>query len=104
WESNVPVQHQLMQRVSVTGGFYRRNFYNLDVTDNLNLAVTDWSPFSINTPTDPKLPLSGTPITMYTLNTNKVGVATANLRTFSDINTSVYNGFEVSANMRKVKL
>jgi len=104
WEYNVAVQHQLMQRVSVTGGFYRRNFYNLDVTDNTNLAVTDWTTFGITTPADPRLPLSGTPITMYTLNANKVGVATANLRTFSDINTSVYNGFELSANMRREKL
>ena len=41
---------------------------------------------------------------MYSLNANKVGVATDNLRTFSDINTTVYNGFEFSANMRKDKL
>ena len=41
---------------------------------------------------------------MYSLNADKVGVATRNLRTFSDINTSVYNGFELSANMRREKL
>ena len=104
WEYSASVQHQLMERVSVTGGYYRRNFSNLDVTDNLNLAVTDWTSFGITTPTDTRLPLSGTPITMYSLNANKVGVATDNLRTFSDINTSVYNGFELSANMRKNKL
>ncbi len=74
------------------------------MTDNLNLAVTEWSPFGITTPTDPRLPLSGDPITMHTLNANKVGVATDNLRTFSDINTTVYDGLEFSANMRKDKL
>jgi hypothetical protein len=104
WEYNVSVQHQLMDRVSVTGGFYRRQFYNLDVTDNTNLAVADWSPFTITAPTDPRLPDSGTAIGMYTLNATKVGVPTDNLRTFSDINTSVYNGFEVSANARFSKL
>ena len=41
---------------------------------------------------------------MYTLNANKVGVATDNLRTFSDINATIYNGFEVSANARFNKL
>ena len=87
-----------MDRLSMTAGFYRRQFYNLDVTDNTNLAVTDWSPFNITAPTDPRLPDSGSVITMHTLNANKVDVATDNLRTFSDINTSVYNGFEVSAN------
>ncbi|HEX6161897.1 MAG TPA: TonB-dependent receptor [Vicinamibacterales bacterium] len=104
WEYGVSVQHQLLERVSVTGGYYRRNFYNLDVTDNLNLAVTDWTSFGITTPNDPRLPSSGQPITMYTLNTNKIGTPTDNLRTFSDINTSVYNGFELSANMRRDKL
>ena len=104
WEYSASVQHQVMDRVSVTAGYYRRNFYNLDVTDNLNLAVTDWSEFGITTPNDPRLPSAGQPITMYTLNGNKVGAATANLRTFSDINTSVYNGFELSANMRREKL
>ncbi len=104
WEYNATLQHQLMDRLSMTAGFYRRQFYNLDVTDNTNLAVTDWSPFSITTPTDPRLPDSGAAITMHSLNANKIGVATDNLRTFSDINTSVYNGFEVSANARFTKL
>jgi hypothetical protein len=37
---------------------------------------------------------------MYSLNQNKVGTPTDNLRTYSDINRSIYNGFEVSANAR----
>lgn len=104
WEYNASVQHQLLDRLSMTAGFYRRQFYNLDVTDNTNLAVTDWSPFTITAPTDPRLPDSGSVITMHSLNPNKRGVATDNLRTFSDINTSIYNGFEVSANARFTKL
>jgi hypothetical protein len=84
-------------------GFYRRQFYNLDVYDNQNLTRSDWSPFTITTPTDQRLPLSGQPIEMYSLNANKVGVATDNLRTFSD-NTTVYNGFELSGNLRREKL
>jgi len=104
WEYSAMVQHQLMERVSVSVGYFRRQFYNLDVTDNLNLAVSEWSPFGITTPTDPRLPASGDPITMYTLNANKVGVATDNLRTFSSINATEYDGIEVSANLRKNKL
>ncbi len=38
WEYSTSVQHELMERVSVTVGYYRRNFYNLEVIDNLNLA------------------------------------------------------------------
>jgi hypothetical protein len=104
WEYSASVQHELMERVSVNFGYYRRNFYNLDVTDNLNLAVTDWSPFSINTPADNRLPLSGQPIDMYSLNASKVGTPTDNLRSFSGINTTVYNGIELSANLRREKL
>ena len=48
--------------------------------------MDDWTPFGITTPTDPRLPASGQPITMYTLNTTKVGMAIDNLRTFSDVN------------------
>ena len=104
WEYSASVQHELMDRVSVTAGYYRRDFYNLDVIDNQNLLVTDWTPFNVTTPTDPRLPLSGQPITMHTLNTTKVGVATDNLRTFSTVNSSTYNGIEASANLRREKL
>lgn len=104
WEYSASVQHQLMDRVSVTAGYYRRNFYNIDVIDNTNVALTDWTSFAITTPVDPRLPLSGAPITMHTLNANKVGVATDNLRTFSDLNSTIYNGVELSANMRREKL
>jgi len=104
WEYNASIQHQLLDRLSVTGGFYRRQFYNLDVIDNTNLTADEWNSFAITTPTDSRLPLSGQPITMYSLNTNKVGVATDNLRTFSDVNRTIYNGVELSANARFTKL
>jgi hypothetical protein len=104
WEYSASVQHELMERVSVNAGFYRRKFYNLNVVDNQNLALTDWSPFTIATPTDPRLPLSGQPIEMYSLNANRLGVATDNLRTYSTLNSTIYNGIELSANLRREKL
>ena len=48
--------------MSVSGGYFRRQFYNLDVIDNHNLALTDWNEFTILTPNDPRLPLAGQPI------------------------------------------
>ncbi len=42
----------------------------------------------------------GQPIPMYTLNTNKVGVATDTLVTFSTQNKTTYNGVEFTANAR----
>lgn len=104
WEYNVSVQHELMPKLSVTAGYFRRQFYNLDVIDNVNLTAEEWNSFGIVTPSDPRLPLSAQPITMYSLNANKVGTATDNLRTFSTVNHTTYNGFEVSANARFSKL
>ena len=103
WEYSASVQHEVMPRISVTAGYYRRQFYNLQVTDNQNLTRDDWNTFTIAVPNDTRLPTAGHPITMYSLNTNRVGVATDNLQTFSTVNRTVYNGFELSANMRRDK-
>jgi hypothetical protein len=100
WEYGVSVQHEVVTRLSVTAGYHRRNFYNLDVTDNTNLSPTDWTEFAFTTPNDSRLPLAGQPFPMYSLNATKVGTPTDNLRTYSDINRTTYNGFEVSANAR----
>ena len=101
WEYGATIQHELYPRVSVSGGYHRRTYGNLAVTDNLNLSVDDWTPFTITAPSDPRLPDGGGfPITMYTLNTNKVGAATDNLRTFSTANARVYNGVDLNINAR----
>jgi Carboxypeptidase regulatory-like domain len=104
WEYNVAVQHEVLPRVSVTGGYYRRQFYNLDVVDNQAITPNDWTPFTITAPSDPRLPSSGQAITLYSLNANRLGAATDNLRTFSTLNQTIYNGVELSANWRRDKL
>src|SRR4051812_749355 len=103
WEYSAAIQHELMARTSVTVGFYHRDFYNLQVVDNQNLSAADWTSFAVATPTDPRLPLSGQAFPLYTLNQSKVGVATDNLYTYSTQNKSSYNGFEVTANLRRDK-
>ncbi|MEW6321897.1 MAG: TonB-dependent receptor [Acidobacteriota bacterium] len=101
WEYAVSVQHELFPRVSVSVGYHRRTFSNLATTDNLNLSVDDWTPFTITAPSDSRLPGGGGfPITMYTLNPAKVGTPTDNLRTFSTSDTRVYNGFDVTVSGR----
>ena len=40
WEYSVSVQHELMPKVSMTAGYYRRKFGNLRVNDNLNISPT----------------------------------------------------------------
>jgi hypothetical protein len=103
WEYSALLQHELFPRMSVTVGFYHRDFYNLQVLDNQNLTAADWTALSVTTPTDTRLPLSGQPIPLYTLSSAKVGIPTDNLYTFSTQNKSAYNGFEVTANLRRDK-
>jgi hypothetical protein len=103
WEYTASLQHELLPRMSVTAGYYRRQFYNLQVADNQNLTRADWNPFSIATPTDPRLPTSGQTIPMYNLNGPLVGTAIDNLYTYSTENRQIYNGVELTANLRRDK-
>src|SRR5262249_26635221 len=103
WEYSAVLQRELRPRLSVTAGYYRRNFYNIQSTDNQNLSLNDWTPYSINTPSDPRLPLSGQPIPMYTLNANRVGIATDNLSSYSTLNRPTYDGVEFTMNARGAK-
>jgi Carboxypeptidase regulatory-like domain len=101
WEESVSIQQEVMSGVSVTAGYYRRQFYNLGVTKNLLVdPVLDWTPFTITAPTDPRLPNGGGEVlTLYNLNPAKLG-AVDNVSSFSTGNTRVYNGFEASVNAR----
>jgi hypothetical protein len=101
WEYSVSVQHELIPKLSVTAGYYRRKYYNLRISDNLNLSRDDWNPFNITGPADPRFPTGGSElITMYSVNENKLGTPTDTLVTYSGVNTRLYNGFEFSANAR----
>jgi hypothetical protein len=101
WEYSVSVQHELMPKVSITGGYYRRRFGNLRVNDNLNLLPSEWNPFTIVGPSDPRFPTGGgETITMYSVNENKLGTATDTLVTFSTLNNNIYNGFDIGTNAR----
>ena len=103
WEYSAQIQREIVSRVSVTAAYYRRNYYNIQVVDNQNVVLADWSPYSITTPNDPRLPLAGQPISMYTLNPARVGVATDNLVTYSTANSTTYNGVEFTGNARGSK-
>src|SRR5262249_43308783 len=101
WEETVSVQHEVLPNVSVTAGYYHRSFQHLGYTVNTLVdPQTDYTPFTITVPRNPNLPEGGGQvITMYNLNPNKLGVVN-NVSTWSDSNSRVYNGFEISANAR----
>ena len=102
WEETVSVQQEILPRVAVTAGFYHRAFQNLALTRNLAFDVVgDYAPYKIIGPVDSRLPGGGGEVmTRYNLNPAKLLVPTDNVSTFSNNNTRVYNGFEVTGNAR----
>ena len=101
WEESVSVQHALFPRVSVTAGYYHRSFQHIQYTRNTLIdPAADYQAFTIVAPTNANLPGGGgQPITVYNLNAAKRGIVNSVL-TFSDNNSRVYNGVEVSVNAR----
>ena len=66
WEFSTSVQHELMPRVSVNAGYYRRIMGNFMVVDNEALNAGDFLPFNVTVPNDSRLPNAGTTLTgMY---------------------------------------
>jgi hypothetical protein len=62
WQFGVSVQQELLPRVSVEVGYYRRwwpVFGGADVTDNVNVPASDYTAFSVTAPTDARLPSGG---------------------------------------------
>ncbi len=93
-EETVGVQHELMQRVSVTAGWFHRDFKNLRRRDNDLQTFADYTPFTLYNPID------GSPITYYNVSTAaRSRVLTIDRTAGSDRKMS-YNGFEYSFNAR----
>ena len=59
WQFGASVQQQLMPRVSVEFGYFRRWLNNFTATDNTLVTSADYTPFSLAAPSDPRLPNGG---------------------------------------------
>ena len=92
----VKIDHQLAQRVAVSGGYYRRGFHRLIKSRNLSTSLSDYSPLTITSP------LNGEAITIYSISPTKLGLVNI-LDTNSTLNTQTYNGFEGSLDARLAK-
>ena len=105
WEFSAGVQHELLPRVSLDVGYFRRIWQNFQVTDDLALSPSDFTTFSMTVPSDPRLPDGGG----YTLEgvRNLVPAAfgrpTQNFNTLSDKfgkQIEHWDGFDVTVNAR----
>jgi len=95
-ETTVGVQHQLLPRLSVFGGYYHRHFYNQEAQQNPLLTLSDWNPFQVVNPIG-----NGETMTLFNLNAAKAGLYSKQLVDInSSINRTIYDGFEVSFNAR----
>jgi hypothetical protein len=104
WEFSTSVQHELLPRVSVNVGYFRRWYGNFTVVDNLAVAPTNFSPFQITAPVDPRLPGGGGYVVPgnYNLNPNKVGIVNNELTLASDFGNQIqhWNGVDGTVNVR----
>jgi hypothetical protein len=89
----VKIDHQLASGIAVSGGYYRRGFHRIIKSTNLATSLSDYSPLTVTSP------LSGQPITIYSLSPSKLGLVNI-LDTNSTSDTQTYNGFEGSFDAR----
>jgi hypothetical protein len=59
WEFSTAVQRELVPRVSVDVSYWRSWFRDFVITDNRAVGPSDYDPFSITAPVDPRLPNGG---------------------------------------------
>ena len=104
WELGVSVQHELMARVGLTVGYFRRSFGNFYTADNRLTTKDDYTPFSIPIPVDPRLPGGGggTVTGLYNLVPGKVGQEDQYSQLSSNFGEQIENwhGVDVGLNAR----
>jgi hypothetical protein len=104
WSFGASIQQEILPRVSVEAGYTRRWYQGFIVTDNLAVKPSDFSPFSVTAPVDPRLPNGGgyTVSGLYDVNPALFGV-TNNYVTSASKYGNEYNysnGFDVTASAR----
>jgi hypothetical protein len=105
WEFSGGVQHEIVRRVSLDVGYFRRIWKNFRVTDDLALAPTDFDTFSMTVPSDSRLPNGGsyTLDGLYALKPTAFGRPAQNHNTLDRAygkQLEHWNGFDVTVDAR----
>jgi hypothetical protein len=103
WQIGASVQQQLAPRISVEVGYFKRWLQNFTATDNTLVSASDFTPFSITAPLDPRLPNGGG----YTISglfnqANKFGQTANNITDAANFGKQYqsYNGFLINFSAR----
>jgi hypothetical protein len=108
WQFGVSVQQEVVPRVSVEVGYYRRwwpIFGGADVTDNVNVSAADYSQFAVIAPSDSRLPNGGSYQVPGIYNITPAGVAKGAENVQSATNdfgsyARYWDGFDITAQAR----
>jgi hypothetical protein len=86
WEFSTSLQREILPRVSVDVGYFRRWFGNFRVIDNLALSPSDFDQFSLTVPSHSELPGGGgnTLTGLYNVKPEAFTRPAQNLNTLSD--------------------
>ena len=105
WQIGTSVQQEIMPRMSVEVGYFRRWLTNFTTTDNENLGPADFDQFSLVAPSDSRLPNGGGYTIDGLYNVTQAGFARAasNNVTFSKNfgeHSQMYNGVLINFSAR----
>ena len=59
WEFSASIQHEVIPRIAVKLGYFRRVSTNFSVADNRAVGPADYDPYCVTVPVDPRLPDGG---------------------------------------------
>ena len=94
YEFNVSLQHELLNGISTSIGWYRRDYFKMWWTDNILQSHSDYTPFNIVGPVDSRLGgNSGQTLTLFNLNPDVFGQSSTSIRT-GENRDRIYNGVE----------
>jgi len=101
WAGSIALERQLATGVALTAGFYRTQYGNFTVTRNTAVNPTDFSPYCINAPSDPRLPagVSGQQICgLYDISSDKFGLVNNVVTLASNYGSpfEYYNGADIN--------